>query len=384
MAKFNPFQGKEISTNLAYDKKAYTHGFENIYALEKVDVKSIRKVTVNPTQPQQKSVSHQRLDFEDTQQLQLQFAFLDHEEKIKNFKLQEPFVVLQLSLQAEKRLLEMGIKTLQDLYILKQNGFSQAKNLGQGHIDEIEEKFFNYVGHYKEKKSYIDFSSLLKCTLADLDSKHIHLLLTPYKLAHLFPITPGERMNVRHLQGLKKEEVLSKARLDVKKEDKVIFVSKAFEEVFDVFVLKWMQRRLNIARQDEIVERLLKKSQDPELAFNALNFFIETYFNSALPFLKNLIPLEDNLFTSSKELLENYKNIIAIAKSYFYSPIVNYPMHDFLILLNKEFARKWLSFDQSLVLNILKKSSSFRIRKNNEGDIVIGLNFLDDLIVKNF
>jgi hypothetical protein len=370
-------------SNFGYDKKAYTHGFEDIYALEKVDVKSIRKVAPQQAPLVQKSTLSHRVESEDNLPFQFSFSFLECDEKIKNFKLQEPLVVLQLSLQAEKRLVELGIKTLQDLYLLKQNGLVHLKNLGQGHIDEIEEKFFNYVGNYREKKSYIDFAALLKCTLADIDSKHVHLILSPHKLSHLFPITPAERMNVRHLQGAKKEEVLAKALLEVKKEEKISFVYKAFEEIFDVFVFRWMQRRYNIATQEEIFERILKKSQDPELAFHALKFFVETYFDHSFPLTKALLPLEKNLFSSSVELVKDYNQLVNTALTYFYSPTVTYPLEEFLVLLNKEFASRWLSFSLPLALKIFKQSSKFRVKKNSEGLVVIGLNFLDDLIVKN-
>jgi hypothetical protein len=370
-------------SHFGYNKKAYTHGFEDIYALEKIDVKSIRKVVV-PTQDQlQKNTAHQRVESEIIESPQLHFSFFEHEEKIKNFKLQEPLVVLQLTLQAEKRLLELGVKTLNDIYRIKQNGFTHIKNLGQGHIDEIEEKFFNYVGPYKEKKSFIDFASLLKCTLGDLDSKSVHLLLNPYKLAHLFPITPGERMNVRHLQGTKKEEALSKVLLEARKENKAVFINEAFEEIFDVFIKNWMEKRLSIATHEEISERLLKKSQDPEVAFNALRFFVEIYFNNSCPHTKNLYLLEENLFALSRDVIRDFKIIIETATTYFYNPSVTYLLNEFLILLNKEFALKWLSISSELVLKVLKTSSKFRVKKNNEGKIIVGLNFLDDLIVKN-
>jgi hypothetical protein len=370
-------------SHFGYDKKAYTHGFEDIYALEKIDVKSIRKVVPTTHVQQQKISAHQRIEAENIESPQMHFSFFEHEEKVKNFKLQEPLVVLQLTLQAEKRLLELGVKTLNDIYLIKQNGFNHIKNLGQGHIDEIEEKFFNYVGHYKEKKSFIDFASLLKCTLGDLDSKSVHLLLNPYKLSHLFPITPGERINVRHLQGAKKEEVISKILLEAKKVNKANFIKEAFEEIFEVFVKNWMEKRMSIATHEEIYERLLKKSQDPEVAFNALRFFMEIYFNNSFPLTKNLHILEGNLFALSKDIIRDYKIIVETAKSYFYNPHVTYQLEDFLILLNKEFALNWLSINSELVLKVLKTSQKFRVKKNNEGKIIVGLNFLDDLIVKN-
>lgn len=366
------------SQNFVYDKKVYTHGFEEIYALEKIDVKSIRKVVTTAQVLTEKSEGPiKQKKHEEIKVPQLRFGFTEQDEWIDSFKLQEPIFVLQLSSQAEKRLLEMGVRTLNDL-----QNFSLFKGIGQGHVDEIQEKIKNYIGEDEPRVTQIDFLSLLKCVLGDLESKHTHLLLAPYHLADFFPITPGERMNVRHLNGAKREEALAKAFFEARKEERKLFIHNAFQKIFLAFIQPWLQRRGGLAKKEDIMERLLKKSFDPKISSSALRLIINVYFDAKFPFDHVLIPIEASLYALNEDIKKRYIQITSKAKSYFYRHDVTYLFDEFLLFLAKDWTSNWEQFAHEFVIKTLCYSPSFRVRKGLGGNLHIALNFLDDIIIK--
>jgi hypothetical protein len=384
MFKTQQNSSKDNLSNYVYDKKNYTHGFEDIYALEKIDVRSIKKVSVLPKEvPSIKTLGNIKKEPDIELDQQITFSFIAEEKLINNFKLCEPILVLQLSLQAEKRLYEAGLKTINDIYELKKKGFNHLKTLGQGHVDEIDEKLLRYVGTYQEKKSYIDFSSIIKCLVAPLENKAAFLILNSYKLSHIISITPAERMNVRHIQGLKKQEVLDKAISDLKSVRNNEFAKVVFDQIYNVFIHSWILKRFELVTYDEIIERVLKKSTDSEVALSSIDFLSDYFFNAALPFLNQLIKLDSNLYTPSSKVKNDFNMLKDVAISYFYSPNVFYLLDEFVLLILQELASKWALLDEGFIRKSLHNTSCFIIRKDERGKKIISLNFYNDLIIKN-
>jgi hypothetical protein len=384
MFKTQQNPSKDNLSNFVYDKKNYTHGFEDIYALEKIDVRSIKKVSILPKEvPSIKPLCKDKKEPAVELDLQTKFSFIVEEEVINNFKLFEPILVLQLSLQAEKRLYEAGLKTINDIYELKKKGFNHLKTLGQGHLDEIDEKLLRYVGAYQEKKSFIDFSSIIKCLVGSLENKAAFLILNSYKLSHLISITPAERMNVRHIQGLKKQEVLEKAIIDLKSIHNNEFAKVVFDQIYNVFIQSWILKRFELVTYDEIIERVLKKSTDSEVALSSIDFLSDYFFNKALPFLNQLIKLDSNLFTSSSKVENDFNTLKDVAISYFYSPNVFYELDELVLFILRELASKWVLLDEGFVRKSLHNTSCFIISKDERGKKIISLNFYSDLIIKN-
>jgi hypothetical protein len=108
---------------------SYSHGFEKIYALETVDVATVRLLDRG-----QKTAPQSILPEKDSLQLSqvdLDFGFLWRNWITPCF-LSEPLQVLELSKQAESVLVAQGYCVLKDLLVGVEGTLSAVKGLGQG------------------------------------------------------------------------------------------------------------------------------------------------------------------------------------------------------------------------------------------------------------
>lgn len=346
-------------------KTAYSHGLENIYALENVDIKTVRPLSSPPQKTKAKKKPLQRSRNNHAQGI---FNFgLAYKGSVEPFALKEPLQVLGLNRYIESALLGQGKRRLEDLIALENVGF------GQGHLDEIQNKLLEYLdGRHQNTTSRVDFISWLRSLTGDIDKKKLYVTLEPYNLQHLIPLTTGETLEVRRLTLEKRLEWREQADNALKSESKRAQIDKDFYEVTEVFIKPWIDSRLGLATEHEIIERLQALDENSEV-LAILNFFQETYFKGVFPLSRYLQPLEFDLFASDTWTVKQYHQIVEKALTYFYMPHISYPYEALSSFIEREFARSWSGFRDGFLVKVLKTCPRFFVHKNHSGILQIAL-----------
>lgn len=341
-------------------KTCYSHGLESIYKLENVDLKSVRKLS-QFTPEEKPKVS---LEQEEWHALQLE---LDLGSFYRGWQVpyvdQEPIQVLQLVKPIERSLLGFGVKTIG---ALKQANLHALK-LGQGHIEDVQDKLKTYLlGKPIKKAASIDFLSLVKCLFGDKEKIKAYVTLQPFGLHEWIFLTPSESMEIKRSPLSVKREWVYETENALKIEQEKI--RHYFQEIISTWISPWIHARGGIATRDELNEYLNLRSQDPLVAEKTLELL------SFMDLYSSLIDLGDCL-TSSKEDEANYQEILSIAKSYFISPYAEYALDELGALILKELVLKWNSSPLQTVIRILKTSSYFEVFRNRLGSWQVRLNY---------
>jgi hypothetical protein len=313
-------------------KNSYSHGLESIYALESIDLRSIRKL-----ESVQKEVEEPRVIWKRSVASQFEFDFGPRFRNwIEPFFLDEPIQVLRLSRFAERLLLEQKRERLRDLLLDLQ--FIK----GQSHLLEITDKLTEYTaGKELERAQGIDFGSWIR-TLCP--SKRFSLILESYGLES---ILVGENRELNSHEW--RLEALQQLRL--KREE----VKKRLDELMAVFVRPWMVKRKGLATRDEVIERLEKKAYEPQLVEPAIQFFEEVFeLNLGLEEVEKGLYVDDG---------EAFREVVACARSYFRPAIKSYLLSHLISLVEREMARAWQGYEEGFVEKVLCLSSQFSLRK---------------------
>ena len=355
-------------------KTAYSHGLETIYALENVDIKSIR-----PIRPMsfQKAAPPKTVQYPVIEKLpdQLELDLGDaYRGWINAFVKREPIHVLGLSRHAEKCLLDHGKRVLGDLTNANLKDFVFLKGMGQGHVDEIQQKLSSYLeGRPLERCTKIDFASWIRSIVAAFDRKKVYVAMEKYNLSDLFSLSPSESVETRRLTLEKKQEWIQEAHSKFQQASICNSVKEQFREVAEVFIKPWMRRRHGFATLQELDERVERLGLNSAEVVSAMVFFSDLFFDGAFVFDAYLYPLEKGIFCADPWTRENYIQIIQRACSYFYRAQTVYPLDQLVGYLEKEFARLWQGFPDGFILKILRLSPCFRVRKGNAGVLEIRL-----------
>ena len=184
-------------------KTAYSHGLESIYALENIDIKSVRPLQNASTSPSlQKKALPKPPIYASSYIPEFEFG-PSWRRSIAPFFLQAPIEVLGLSKAAEKCLLDYQKTCLSDLLTVDLRGLIFLKGMGQSHLNEIKEKLSQYIGERdRQQTDRIDFKGwILSLTNHQIQRKKIFLLLESYQLSDLLSLSPMEAMEIRRLSA---------------------------------------------------------------------------------------------------------------------------------------------------------------------------------------
>lgn len=349
---------------------AYSHGLEAIYAIETIDLSSIRPLEKQSPKEIKKPIT--RNSAPNCLPLQLEFDFGDeYRGWIESFVLREPIQVLDFSWHAEKNLTAIGKKTIGDL--VKQD-FVNLKGLGQGHIDEIQKKLQSYLeGKQLDRCTMLEFGSWIRALYAFMDRKKCYVSLESFRLNHLLTLSAAENNEVNRLSAEKKQgwsrEILTLLRTEERKQD----VAKDFKKIVDVFVKPWVSSRHDLATNLELMERLHRISDRTTKTPDAINFFSSVYFDDQFPICSYLHKVDENLYSSNVQTVYRYRRMIEKASTYFYNPTVSYDFFHLIQLLTQEFALSWEGFPDGFVEKALRQSPRFRVRKGDNSVLIIRL-----------
>ena len=364
----NPIQ--TISTNFEETyKTSYSHGLEAIYALENVDIRSIRRIET-PSKEHPRKILKQSPSF-----LPLQEE-LDFGEEFRGwitpFIKKEPLQVLELSKHSEKCLIENGIKKLGDLIGVNLKELIFMKGLGQGHIEEIHIRLNSYLEGVALDRAYkIDFLSWLKCIVGTHERKRVYALLEPYDLSDYFSLSPSENVEVRKLSSDKKQEWIKDLLLKITDPSQKKVVWADMQLVFNVFFKPWIRRRGGFAQRHELLERMQRISDNSLICSKVLKFLQINFFDDA-DFLNFFLhSIDQDIYCCDSFSMQDYEMIINRTLSYFYKSGIHYRLSELVCWLEKEFACIWVGFNEGYVEKILRMSPQFNIYRGQSNELEI-------------
>jgi len=341
---------------------AYTHGLEEIYAIEKVDVSSIRKLAKEPEKKHKKTPKQPKKQTSDAQLLLELGDF--YRGRMESFILHEPIQVLGLSMHAEKKMQGYEIQTIQ--HLIQKRG--ELQGLGQSFSEEIDSKLQDYLsGKDLYQTDQIDFRSLLRALMIGIDQKKVHLALKHYSLEFLFPLKPTEKGEVMRLDAKGKKAWMEEIVISEKR------LKKYLNKIFNALVNPWIVRRGGIASYEEIEDRLMEISHDAEETLLILSFLEKIIEKPLTKLIEKLIPIDNELYAVDQSTSTSYDQLIRFAATYFYRPSVNYLFVDFIQFLVREMALYWIGYPKKWIKKLLILSPQFRVFKGKSKKLEIKL-----------
>ena len=360
----------------------YSQGMEKIYELKDVNVSSIRKMS-SPASPVSKMSSGNTKTHSLTQsaatevnpiswvwdkEFQLDFgpSFRDW---IEPFRLDEPVQVLGLAPAAEKELLSNKCIRLRDLL-----AESAGQGLGQGHIDEMREKLLQYLGAKRSGRTRtVDFGGLLRCALGGVDRFRAHILVEPYGLGHLFPLTKSQEVEKKHLNAAKHKEMCEDAKQLLSEREIVATLKSGMEKIFEALVNPWVRKRLDLATKTEIEHRLMHVSEDRKVTKGFLSLWSDCISDEEELFSYYLHQVEQKVFCTMPGTRDSYQQCMRQLDSYFYNLGITYPLDELLSFVARESTRMWWDYPEGFVEKVLRISDSFELFRNKQGVLELGM-----------
>lgn len=349
-------------------KTSYSHGLESIYALETVDPRSIRRLSNSQEKPPPIPTSSHIPRLEPPQ-LELDFG-PDFRNWIKPFLLDEPIQVLGLSRHAEKPLLEQNKLLLGDLIGCDLTKMIFYRGMGQGHVDEIEQKLASYIrGRELKREQQIDLASWIRTLCPAAGRKQYAALLGTFGLEELLPLTTTENLEMRRLTQEQKQEWADEGMRLMQKKETLIQVQKAMYAVTAAFVKPWVLGRKGLAAHHEIVERIQKKSISLHLVEPVFEFFASAFYNNCFPL--DMIEIDREVYAATPWHAEAFHNIVRCAKSYLRFDKSCFSLTHLVSLIEREQAKAWRGFPEGFTEKVLRLSPFFHVRKGDKGFLEI-------------
>ncbi|MDP1834597.1 MAG: hypothetical protein Q8K75_01595 [Chlamydiales bacterium] len=336
---------------------AYTHGLERIYALEAVDLSSVRPISL----PKPKAVVTKRVVPLESDQFSLDLG-PGFRSWVSSTIWQEPISVLGLSHHTERVLLEADKHILDDLRDVNLLGLG----LGQGHVDEVVSKLETYTSDSNSDHSTcLNIGSCIRALMRFCDLRAGYVLLQEFGLEGLSYLQNSAINEIRRATPDRLERLREEARISLRGEAAKQLVHRMLSEAIDAFVKPWMRQREGIATRSELLERLERIATPNELTkpFIAL---LNDLFGDLELFLETI----SGVFCADSWIAEQCDQVIQCTCSYFYNKNVWYDADHLVRLVQTELAKDWLDLSDCFVIKVLSCSKGFRVRKSHSGRVV--------------
>lgn len=357
-------------------QKEYTHGFEKIYHLEKVDPNKVRPLQKKPLQNKKEDIlSDAACKESEEESLREEFDLgKEYRDWIQPIEYFEPIEVLNLSKQAKQGLLLNNKRLLGDLIDLHEQSIS-LNNMGQGHIDEVKQKLTSYLqGPLKKQSKHFRFKSVLLALVGDIHPVGMSCILQQYQLESNISLSPEERVACKHLKEKEKASLLHDCLEEMAKQRRRDLLKDIFTSLSTTFLKPWMFSRQGIASKEEVYDFLQKKSLDPQNALGLWNFLQDYYTQGLCLFDHFLIVLEKGrLYAAEEKGAQRFFRICQLAKSYFYERGLSYPLDELISFLERECALSWEGFPEGFVEKTLSMSGDFLIKREQVGHLYVRL-----------
>jgi len=372
MLAVNPLSSKQRVPFDEQTTQAYTHGLEQIYALETIDPTKIKKIELSkPVEVEAQPAESQQVQDLWNGQHELELGD-EYRGWVPPLFLKEPVQMLELSQRAEIVCQDRGVERLIDLIGVDFNDWIGEKGVGQGHIDEIQQKLLAYInGRSLERSYYIEWGALLRSLTVGMESKKAYVVFKTYGLESYLPLTPIERMESLNLQEQTKKVWSEEALREFRESRRSTLVKEALSQICRVFIAPWIRARGGVANLNEVIERTERVSEEQEIVAKAMKFIEEMYAFQGHPLAGFLVEVEKGLYCPDRYTSKAFEAICEKALSYFYNQNNVYTFRELISLLAKEFGASWEGYPEILAEMSLKKSGRFRVRKGESGALTI-------------
>lgn len=339
---------KNISESL---RRSYSHGFEEIYALQDVDLSTVRAIDAIEQPEVKESKPSKICRSQPPAQISLPLGG-QHCETMPSFVLEEPIQVLGLPAHLEAYLHGKKIEKIRTL-------------IEEGELDkpEIASKFEDYTnGKLLYDCDRINFGAWLRSLLGHVPYLKAHIALEPYGLSYLYPLTPQLKVEWRRLDKAARLAAGAQTWEQWRTGGLASRFNESARKVADVYLRPWMRRRQGLAFGYELLERLERIGEDPDEARHVIQC-LEANLTHSFIFDRCLCHADNGLYADSLETSQAYDQLIDVAMTYFYNEHLIYDFDRIVDFLLKELARRWDHFDELFVIRALRYSPQFRVRK---------------------
>jgi hypothetical protein len=341
--------------------QAYSHGLEQVYALENVDIRSIKTITPKAVEKDEfyaaEPVENHSIDPQLCLSLEDKFcATMD------SFVLLEPIHFLSLSRHAEQCLKDQGITTLRDLIEVDWSKLVFVKGMGQGHIDEIRQRLKEYLrGRAVKQCQTIDLHAWVRSLVPTDYKKKAYALLEAYDLHELISLTPAESVDVQRLTLEKKQEWREEALECFQRPEQRKLFLENLQKVGHIFLKPWVLKRNGIVKGYELVERLERICHKERYVHRIIAFFKDVYMDGQELFDCQFSKVEEGLYCADEAIAKEYYKVIVTAQSYFSKSTTSYKLAMLVSLIERELGAEWNGFQEGFVEKVLRSTSLFRL-----------------------
>ncbi len=364
-----PPQPKEPDAFQATHQNAYSHGLENIYALETVDAKTIKPLGLDTTEVEAEDREAVEVGYAVTPDSQLELhlggQFRTH---VESLVLNEPVYVLNLSPVALKTLSELGLFLVRDLI-----GY-QWNTVSKGHANEIQQQLEEYL----EDKNIADcqtinFESWVRCLIPEEDQLKTFLVLKTYGLSHLIALTPTMNVELKRLSTEVKAQYRQEGIEKFRSTDRYAFARQVFKGMIDTFLIPWIRGRSGIARCDEIYDRLEQVSDKPLSFDQTFQFLKDLYFDGESPVSEFLSKLSCDVWCVDEIVEDQFRSVEGTALSYFVQNDSTYTLKELVQWVSREFAYQWKGYEDGFIEKVIRNSDKFRCYGGDDQELWVVL-----------
>lgn len=351
-------------------KTSYSHGLEKIYALENIDIRSVRRIESDCEE--QRTFQSRQENFWDIKPAQLELDFTP--ESIEPFILRQPIQVLGLHRHIERKLQDVGVSSLKELIGDERPAQLVAKGIPQGFVGDIFDRLDEYLEGVSVNEALpLNFSAWLHSLISELDPRKAFVVLGPFQLAHMVSLSSKDSAEVRKLTTAVRQQWLREALATLRCADKRRQVHRDVKAISEKYLLRWLYNRQGIATEAELTERLLSLSEQREEDSQIYSWLKFVYLGEQQPLGPFFTAVEEKLYCADTAVAQLYNQVVEKAKSYFYKAHLHYLLPALTTWIQRECGREWLGFSPGFVERILRLSSHFCVRKGEEGELVVRL-----------
>lgn len=374
---FYPRQNDEknsiVQNSTTVDKKnvtinhenVYSHGLESIYAIETIDLKTIKPLNIiNESAPStKKKYTHPLLDPE--------FPFgSEFNQTISSFILNESVQALDLSKPCLQILTDFNLFYIRDVTKIDFNDLEIHSNFKKI-SSEIQPKLDAYL---KEKQIYecvtIDFEAWIKSLISENHIKH-YFLLKHYDLTHLISVTPIMSVEIKRTKENDYLKYINDSKEELKTIDRQGLNNLNKEIITKSFLKPWIHGRHGIVKEYELLDYLEQLAENTHNFHSCIRLLSDIYEENNFIFKNNLITIYPELYCINESVYKNYKKIEGILKSYFPKSKETYLMNELIVFVIKELLIHWDSVEEEFVRKVIKTSPFFKINRNKNFEIEV-------------
>lgn len=366
-----------IEKSKSQKKSPYSHGLEEIYTLENVDPKTIRTFGEEPEEEkiEQKNEGKEVKEYTLPDILQYQFNFGGvYQQTLPSFLLQVPLFAVGLSDNAVKALRKEGLYYVKDVVDVPWNDLIQEKGIGQGHIEELKKQLGEFLGN----KELIDcqevnYRALLLSLVQEEEQSKQYCYLEQFGLQSLIKKTATMRVELKRLIDEEKQSWIREGAALFQTVDRVGLLRTNIRSLLDTFVIPWLGNKGGFALDYEICDRLEQVAEDPSFFYSTWSFISTTYFPHESILSQFLPSLDKRVFFANVQEFDRFQMIEEKALTYFYQDELIYPLKDLVFWISRELASSWKSIERDYLQKVISYSSSFYVRKNDKGQLLVYL-----------